>query len=133
MFAPAAAHLASGVPITDLGPEIDPITLRPGLLPLSREEGAGLAAEVLWIDRYGNVQLNVDPEDLVGMGDRIVVTWGTQTRTVRRAVAYGDLGPGEVGLVVDSYGLLSLALDKASAAELLRIRPGDAVNLGAPE
>src|SRR4029077_8112690 len=38
-FAPAAAHLASGVPITALGPEVDPFTLQPSLVPLSRSDG----------------------------------------------------------------------------------------------
>lgn len=133
VFAPAAAHLASGVPLTDLGPEIDPITMRPGLLPLSREgDEGGLLAEVLWVDRFGNVQLNVDPDDLVGLGDRITLGWGNQTRVVRRARTYGDLAPGEAGLVVDSYGLLSVAFDRTSASDMLKLRPGDGVTLTDP-
>ncbi|MDQ3574477.1 MAG: SAM-dependent chlorinase/fluorinase, partial [Actinomycetota bacterium] len=59
--------------------------------------------------------------------------WGTDNvRTARQAPAYGDLKAGEVGVVVDSYGLVSLALDRRSAAEELRLRPGDAVTLEAP-
>ncbi|NIR36421.1 MAG: SAM-dependent chlorinase/fluorinase, partial [Actinobacteria bacterium] len=61
VFAPAAAHLCNGVPLTDLGPEIDPAGLMPGVLPVSREENGEIVAEVLWVDRFGNCQLNVDP------------------------------------------------------------------------
>ena len=43
--------------------------------------------------------------------------------------AYGTLGPGQVGLVVDSYGLLSVCLDRRSAADVLGLGPADPVVL----
>src|SRR5690606_19415343 len=64
VFAPAAAHLAAGVPIGELGTEIDPIGLLPGMLPVSHLDGDELQAEVLWVDRYGNAQLNLDPDEI---------------------------------------------------------------------
>lgn len=132
VFAPAAAHLCNGVDLGDLGPEVDAITLRPGILPLTREEEGRLVGEVLWVDGFGNVQLNVAPEEIEAMGDRVTLRWGAeQVRTARRAPTYGALKTGEVGLVVDSYGLVSVALDRRSAAEELRLRPGDAVTLEA--
>ncbi len=133
VFAPVAGHLCSGVDLADFGPAVDPVTLRPGILPLSRREDEKLLAEVLWVDCFGNVQLNVGPDEIAGDGDRLALRWGhDQVRTARRAAAYGDLKPGEVGLVVDSYGLVSLALDRRSAAEELRIGAGDAVTLEPP-
>lgn len=132
VFAPVAAHLCNGVDLAEFGPPVDPITLRPGLLPLCRQEEDRLLCEVLWVDRFGNAQLNADPGDIAGMGERISLRWGIdQVRTGRRAGTYGDLEAGEVGLVVDSYGLVSVALDRRSAAEELRLRPGDAVTLEA--
>ncbi len=139
VFAPVAGHLCNGTELTELGPAIDPVTLRPGILPLSRREDDRLLAEVLWVDGFGNVQLNVGPEDIAFEGDRAVegdrlaLRWGhDQVRTARRAPAYADLKPGEVGLVVDSYGLVSLALDRRSAAEDLGLAAGDAVTLEPP-
>ena len=133
VFAPVAAHLCNGVALDELGEAVDPVTLRPGVLPLPREEDGVLHAEVLWVDRFGNVQLNIGPDDIEGLGDRIALRWGAdQVRTARRAPAYGAIKTGEVGLVVDSYGLVSVAVDRQSAAELLRIRPGDAVSLAEP-
>ncbi len=133
VFAPVAAHLCNGVGLSAFGPPVDPLTLRPGILPLSRREDERLLAEVLWVDRFGNIQLNVQPEEVTAFGDRLAVRWGTDNvRTARQAPAYGDLKAGEVGVIVDSYGLVSLALDRRSAAEELRLRPGDAVTLEAP-
>jgi S-adenosylmethionine hydrolase len=129
VFAPVAAHLCLGVDPAELGTEIEPATLLPGILPVSRVEDGGLAAEVLWIDRFGNVQLNVDPDELDGWGDRIRLRVGDQTRTARRVTAYDDLKTGEVGLVVDSYGLVSIAVARGSAAMVLRLDPGAAVGL----
>ena len=130
IFAPAAAHLCLGVPLTELGPELDPLGLVPGLVPLARTGDDGeLLAEVLWVDRFGNAQLNVGPEDLDDMGDRISLHIGDAVRTARRVTAYEKLGAGEVGLVVDSYGLLAVSLDRASAAEALRLGPGTGVSL----
>lgn len=134
VFGPVAAHLCNGIDVAELGSAVDPVTLRPGILPLSRREDDSLLAEVLWVDCFGNVQLNVGPDEITAEGDRLALRWGhDQVRTARRAAAYGDLKPGEVGLVVDSYGLVSLALDRRSAAEELRLGPGDAVTLGPPE
>lgn len=132
VFAPAAAHLCLGVPLTELGPEVNPLGLIPGLVPLSRTGDDGeILAEVLWVDRYGNAQLNVGPDDLEGFGERISVLIGEDVRTARRVTAYQKLGPGEVGLVIDSYGLMAVSLDRASAGEALRLGPGTGVILSA--
>ena len=83
----------------------------PGIIPVTRVEDGGLVAEVLWIDRFGNAQLNVDPDEIDGWGDRVRLRLSDATRVATRADAYGDLKPGQVGLVVDSYGLVSIAVD----------------------
>jgi S-adenosylmethionine hydrolase len=129
IFAPAAAHLCTGVDLAELGPLVDPITLLPGIVPLSREEEGSVTGEVLWVDRFGNIQLNVDPDDLILMDDPLVLLHGEKQRTAVRARTYADLRPGQVGLVTDSYGLVSIALDRRSAAEELRIHAGDGVTI----
>lgn len=129
VFAPAAAHLCLGVPLEAFGPDVELGSLWPGVVPLPRAEAGRLEAEVLWVDRYGNAQLNVGPEDLEGWEERVEVRAGGRARVGRRASTYGDVATGELGLVVDSYGLVSLALDRASAADELGLGPGDAVAL----
>lgn len=133
VFAPAAAHLCAGIDLGELGDEIDPAALQPGIIPVARPDADRLVAEVLWVDRFGNVQLNVDPQEVLGLGSRIRLRFGERSRVAGRADSYDGIGPGEVGLVVDSYGLLSVALLRSSAAELLDLAAGDEVILEEPE
>ena len=134
VFAPAAAHLCCGVPISALGPPIEPATLMPGMLPVSSREGDDLVAEVLWIDRFGNCQLNLDPaelDDLAPAGRTLQVAAGEDLRTAERVSAYADVSPGRVGLLVDSSGLVSLAVPRRSVAEDLGLHEGAEVRIGA--
>ena len=134
IFGPVAAHLCNGVDLEEFGNRIDPVTMTPGMLPISRTDDDGaLLAEVLWIDRYGNVQLNVDGDELDELGDPLAISRGDGTRVVRRAKAYASIAPGDIGVVIDAYGLASLCADRSSAAEALKLRPGDAVTLRAVE
>jgi S-adenosylmethionine hydrolase len=132
VFAPAAAHLCNGVDLEALGPLVDPAILMPGMIPLPRTEADGIHAEVLWVDRFGNCQLNVGPEELSGAGDEAseageaddagvwAVTIGAERRIARTAGSFAELPTGAVGLVLDSHGLYALALDQHPVA-LLRI------------
>jgi S-adenosylmethionine hydrolase len=128
VFGPAAAHLCAGVPLDELGPRIDPADLVPGLVPLPREEDGTIAGEILWVDRYGNCQLNVDPDELASWGERVQLRWTRPRPGVRSAVrasTYGEIAPGQVGLVVDSYGLLAVSVRNGSAADTLGVAAGD--------
>ena len=68
IMAPAIAHIANGIPLAVLGDDIDPASLTPGILPLPNIEDGQVQAEVLWVDRFGNCQFNVDPEVLTQVG-----------------------------------------------------------------
>lgn len=130
IFAPVAAHLCNGVPADELGTPIDPVRLMPGLLPVSQfEDDGSISAEVLWVDRYGNAQLNVDPADIEGWPDAVSLSGGRTDRAAVRVATYARIPVGSVGLIVDSYGLLSVAVDRGSAAFELDLGPGQAVTL----
>jgi S-adenosyl-L-methionine hydrolase (adenosine-forming) len=129
VFAPVAAALCTGVDLAELGDDVDPNSLIPGMIPVIREEDGGLVADVLWVDRFGNCQLNVDPDDLEGWGDRIRLRLGDRSRVARRVDSYGQIAEGEVGLVIDSYGLVSVSLDRRSAHIELGMGPGQEVRL----
>ncbi len=130
VFAPAAAHLSNGQALEDLGEPVDPATLLPGVLPLTRADGHRLVAEVLWVDRFGNVQLNVDPDEIEAFPDPVPLSFHTSVRSAPRARAYGDIPTGAIGLVVDAYGLVSVCADRRSAADELGLGVGDGVTLG---
>ncbi|NNE11097.1 MAG: SAM-dependent chlorinase/fluorinase [Ilumatobacter sp.] len=136
VFGPVAAHVCNGVELTELGPEVDPVLLLPGTVPLPRTEGDELIAEVLWVDRFGNAQLNISPDDLpAGWEQRVLqLRFGNPAdpagATVRRATRssnFAGLAPGAVGLVLDSYGMLAVAMDQRSAGDELGLIAGDQV------
>jgi len=136
VLAPAAGFLASGVDIGELGDEVDPVSLTPGLVPLPNVEAGALVGEVWWVDRFGNCQLNIDPDELgtsgTGEGARVEVHAGGEIRAARWVHTYADAKPSELVLLVDSYGLLALALDRRSAAAELGLRAGSPVTLVPP-
>jgi S-adenosylmethionine hydrolase len=131
IMAPAAAHLCAGVELSAFGPAVDPATLTPGILPLpeARDDGT-IAAEVLWVDRYGNCQLNVDADMLgVERGANVEIRLGDTGRRARFVHTFADAKPSELVLLIDSYGTLALALDRQSAATALKLRAGSSVTL----
>jgi hypothetical protein len=131
VFAPAAAHLCNGVDLSELGPVIDPITLFPAMIPLTREDEGRLHAEVLWVDHYGNAQLNVDPDELDVFEDHVRLVMDDGARVARRVGTFAELDANEIGLIVDSYGLVTIVLDKKSAAEELGLSGASAVTIEA--
>jgi S-adenosylmethionine hydrolase len=137
VLASAAAHLAAGVDPSELGDEVDAAGLVPGLVSLPRhDEGGAIYGEVWWIDRFGNCQLNIDPDELrahgAEPGGTLEVRFGDQVRSVRWVHTYADAKPSELVLLVDSYGLASLALDRGSAAAECTLEPASAVTLVPP-
>jgi S-adenosylmethionine hydrolase len=136
VLAPAAGHLAAGVALAELGEEIDPVGMVPGLVSLPNEEGGALVGEVWWIDRFGNCQLNVDPGELAQLGAQpggpVELRFGGQARMARWVRTYADAKPSELVVLVDSYGLLSVALDRASAAAECGLVAGSAVTVVPP-
>jgi S-adenosylmethionine hydrolase len=134
IMAPAAAFLAAGVSIEAMGPAVDPSGLAPGLVPLPQEADDGtIGGEVLWVDHFGNCQLNIAPEQLaergVAPGGFVGVTIGTQERRAHWVSAFAEAKPAELALVVDSYGMCMLAFDQRSAAVELKIRAGATVTM----
>ena len=142
IFGPVAAHLCNGVDLSELGELIDPALLLPGVVPLPREENGSLHGEVTWVDRFGNCQLNIGPDEVTDFGEVVRVEIGSLlsgasasrepvVRSLKIARSYDQIGSG-IGLVIDSYGMLSLCVDRGSAATELQIGQGDLIVLSAP-
>ncbi len=132
IFAPVAAFLANGGSIEEVGPEIDTASVMPGLVPVASDEshatfGDGLRTEVTWVDTYGNCQLNVGPDDIAPFGPVVRLVIGDDVRSARVVSHFAAIDGGAIGAVVDSYGMIALAVDRGSAAEALRLSAGDAV------
>lgn len=127
LFGPVAAHLAAGAALDAVGSPIDPAALLPAVLPVSAREGEAIVAEVLWIDRFGNMQLNLDPDELEAPGYSMLI--GEQRRPVRRIDHFDQLGSGEIGLMTDSNGMVAVVVHRGSAATELRTSEGAELRL----
>jgi S-adenosylmethionine hydrolase len=134
LFSPVAARIAAGESkIDDLGDPIDIASLigQPVPSPV-REDGGRLRCEVLWVDRFGNAQLNAHPAEVARPGAHLAVATGNGSAPLRARMvsSFGELAQGELGVVTDSYGLLALVLNGSPAAPTLGLAEGDAVSIG---
>lgn len=134
VFAPAAAHIANGVDPAELGPAVDASALVKLEIPEAWVHDDHLHAEVLQVDRFGNLQLNSTSGKLNDLGldhgRKIEVRLEGHRLQVHFGVTFADVADGEYVLVEDSYRYLSLAVNKGDAAARLRARSGSSVIVG---
>lgn len=138
VFAPAAAVLASGqADFEDVGAVVDPASVTPLMIPLVEPDGSGgVLGEVLWVDRFGNCQTNITPEDMEGIdlapGDDVVLQIGGAQHRLEWVSAYGDVEEGQGLVHVDSYGQLAVAVRAGRADESFPLAERVAVTLRRP-
>ena len=133
LFAPAAAHLASGVELELLGPPVAVDALARLDLPEPEIGESRIRATVLYIDRFGNVQLNLTREHLqraeVPPGTVIEIELGLDRYYAVVARTFADARKGDVILYEDSYRNIALAISGGNAAELFGAAPGQEVRI----
>ncbi len=125
VFAPAAAHVAAGMPLEDLGPSIPVDDLTVLELPGPMVAAGAIGARVTGVDGFGNVQLNVTPADLGSAGLGAILT--VRSRPAPRVAIFSELPRGALGAIVDSEGQLALVVNHGNAAELLGLAIGKTV------
>jgi S-adenosyl-L-methionine hydrolase (adenosine-forming) len=133
VFAPAAAHLAAGVDVGELGPVVDP----GGLVRLEREAArvdAGKAvAGVMAVDHFGNLALGLRRADLeragMAVGDQVEVRAGGRAHRALVGETFASVAAGELVLHEDSFGSLAVAVNQGRAADRLGAGAGDRVEL----
>jgi S-adenosyl-L-methionine hydrolase (adenosine-forming) len=133
LFAPAAAHLASGVGLELLGPPLAVDALARLDLPEPEIGENRIRATVVYIDRFGNVQLNLTREHLqqaeVPPGTVIEVELGLDRYYAVVARTFADARKGDVILYEDAYRNIALAISGGNAAELFGAVPGQEVRI----
>jgi hypothetical protein len=135
LFAPAAARLAAGAELSTLGPAIDPTSLAgEAVTEATADDDGRIQATVLWVDRFGNIQLDASPKAAADLGPKLQVRTTTGSWAARRVGAYGELEPHELGLFMDAFGAAALCCNRGSAADLTELSATDEVWLEpAPE
>ena len=133
IFAPAAAHLAAGVAIAELGPAIEPAPLVRVEVPEPAVGRSQISTTVLAVDRFGNVSTNALPEHLESLGladgDRVEIRLSLDRYYALVAQTFADAPPGELIVYEDSYGYISLAISRGDAARLTGVAAGDEVRI----
>ena len=134
LFAPVAAHLALGEPLSALGEPIDPAGLETVEHPPAEvEAGRGLEAVVAHADAFGNVSLLATAADAddAGLepGRPLEVRANGRATEAAYALTFADAEPGELILLVDSARSLALAINRGDAGRELGLRRGDRVEL----
>jgi S-adenosylmethionine hydrolase len=133
VFAPAAAHLAAGVPLKDLGDAIEAEELKRLAVPEPHVGSSRIRATVLYIDRYGNVQLNLTSDHLerahIVPGTQVEVEVGWERVYAVAARTFADVRSGDIVLYEDAYRNVALAINRGSAAQMLRARVGQELRL----
>ena len=122
LFAPAAARLASGATLAQVGA----LVLEPPVLlasPIPQYEGKRLHGEVLHIDRYGNLVTTLTTKLVPPYA--ILEAEGQEIGPIRRT--FGDVAKGELVAYWGSSGHLEIAVRDGSAARRLGIGVGGRV------
>jgi S-adenosylmethionine hydrolase len=135
IFAPVAAHLAAGTPLSEVGEPCDPDDLVRLELPRARfREDSTLEANAIYIDRFGNVQLNVEHEELtrsafkLGRALELELSSGS-VHPATFARTFAEVEPDGLLLYEDAARRLAVAVSHGDAARRLGIAVDDPVRI----
>jgi S-adenosylmethionine hydrolase len=134
VFSPVAAHMAGGVDPSELGPPIESSQLVPLDIPEAWIHDDHLHAEVLQLDRFGNLQMNFSGDHLeqAGLSNGALLEIRLEGHRVKvpYRTSFADVAAGDFVLVEDSYKHLSLAVNKGDAAARLQAHAGSTIIVG---
>jgi S-adenosylmethionine hydrolase len=131
IFGPIAAHLSAGIDPDKLGTPLKTLTTLPDKEPTF--SGGLIFAEVLHIDRFGNIILNLKSDsDLAAKlkeGNLVKINIGRDSHSAPLVKTYGDVGKGRLVLLYGGSGLLEIGMNQGSAARELKVEPGTVIYL----
>jgi S-adenosylmethionine hydrolase len=133
LFSPAAAHLARGVPIEDLGPPLAPDALVRLQVPELEIDGEVVVSTVLYVDSFGNIAVNATRADVEALGlvpgTRLEVEHAGERYFAVMTRTFADARPGDVIVYEDSYRNMALAISRGNAARMLHAAPGQHIRI----
>ncbi len=128
IFAPVAARIAAGAPLSEAGQSVEADTVVRLPAPVVTVGDGWFEAEVLTVDRFGNVQLAATGGVLSGLGADLLVNGNVRAR---RGATFADVDKGDVLVYEDSAGQVAIAVNNGRAVVVLSVRPGDVVRVSA--
>jgi S-adenosyl-L-methionine hydrolase (adenosine-forming) len=133
VFSPAAAHLSLGLDAADLGSAVSPEELVRLEIPQAEIGERRIRATCLYVDRFGNIQLNLDAGQVEPLGivpgRQVEVELAMDRFYALAARSFAEARPGEIVLYEDAYRNITLAISRGNAAETFGVRAGSEVRL----
>ncbi len=129
IFAPVAAALAAGAELLDAGDPIDADEITILHMPMATVEPEGLVAHAVSFDRFGNITLDVEHQELTETGLRLGRPVEVNNHHAHYAVTFSDVGAGQLLLYEDAYRTLALAVNRGSARDMLGVSLDDELTI----
>jgi S-adenosyl-L-methionine hydrolase (adenosine-forming) len=129
IFAPVAAHLASGVPLLNLGKAIAADSLVRLDIPECEIIENNIFGSIQYIDRFGNLITNIPRNLILDRSYSIVI----DRKTIFKSKTYSDVSLGEIVTLIGSHGWLEIAVNGGNAKERLQLDWGDRVSVNLRE
>ena len=135
VFSPAAAHLALGVEPRELGGSVEPGSLTRLEFPKPELGTRRIRATCLYVDRFGNIQLNLTAKEVEALGIvpgvRVEIELPVDRFYAIAARTFADARVGDIILYEDAYQNIAVAISRGNAAQTFGVRAGTEVRLRA--
>ncbi|MSQ48511.1 MAG: hypothetical protein EXR78_09060 [Deltaproteobacteria bacterium] len=125
IFAPVAAHLSRGVPPEDFGPV--GTAMERLALPITSHTPHQVTGSVIAVDRFGNIVTNITATDLLPYPTETLSVSIGPVHIHGLSSTYASVPVGAVTALLNSWGMLEIAVRDGSAAQRLGVQRGTAV------
>ncbi len=129
LFAPAAAHLANDVRITEFGPTIQNVA-KPEFTSVARSN-TEVIGEILHIDGFGNIITNISSEEIPFPITKDSYCVGINKYRLKTKIAntYGENKPHQPVALFGSHGYFEIAINQGNAAKTFKAKTGDRIKI----
>lgn len=121
VFAPAAGHIANGVPLSAFGRTLDESELTRIKILEPTEDEKAVHGTVLRIDQFGNIQTTIHAE-MLPEKQEITLEMGENLLKLPYVKTFGDVAPGQLLVYKDSDGLITVSQNQGNASQVLAVK-----------
>lgn len=130
ILARTAAYIANGGDMYQVGEKIDAYQKR--FFPLALIEGNFVRATVIYIDNFGNVVLNIDAPGFNTISQNRPFSILLKNYSIfqeKLYLHYSEVVDGEAISIINSGGMIEIAINNGNASQLIGIKTGDIIRL----
>jgi S-adenosylmethionine hydrolase len=125
IFAPVAAHLASGIALENLGAKIEINSLKKMNILAYEHQGDQIIGSIQYIDVFGNLITNIPATNLDNKSWQLWI----DNVFIPRGKTYSSVSPGELVCLIGSHGWLEIAVNQGNAKIQLQKNCGDQIRI----